>query len=439
MPAIASPATFKRELRSLALGALLALALGLLVGQPTLLLLLFVSAHLVRQLYQLHRLLLWLRRDERGAIPTLSGPWAEAYGRHRRIKEAQRERRRRLAHLLINYRESTRAIPDATVVLTSNFEIEWFNTAAGRLLGLRPRSDFGRRIDNLVRHPIFTEHLQCGTLNVDAEFPSPINPSVILAVRLSPYRGRNDRLLLTARDVTDRVQVDRIRRDFVANVSHELRTPLTVFSGFLETMEKSDDPCTERWRRPLLLMRQQTDRMRSMVEDLLILAKLESGRERERRLTRPVVVPQLLETICNDARALSDGRHTLITEIDEELYLLGVEEELRAAFSNLLFNAVQYTSEGGTISLRWLNSDEGPLYQVIDTGIGIEQHHIPRLTERFFRVDVARSRKRGGTGLGLAIVRHVLERHEAHLTIDSEVGRGSTFTCHFPAASAAAP
>jgi len=263
------------------------------------------------------------------------------------------------------------------------------------------------------------------------EIPSPVDDKVHLSVQVIIY-GDNQRLLI-ARDVTRLRRLEAMRRDFVANVSHELRTPVTVLVGYLETLEE-DAECARRWARPLALMREQATRMRRIVDDLLMLSRLETeDAGHHPRARQPVDVPALLGRIVEEARALSGPRgHRIGLEAERGLGLAGSEGELASAFTNLLANAVQYTPEGGEIRVRWWSDAAGAHLAVSDTGIGIAPEHIPRLTERFYRVDVARSRATGGTGLGLAIVKHVLQRHDARLHIESEPGRGSTFRCDFP-------
>ncbi len=249
-----------------------------------------------------------------------------------------------------------------------------------------------------------------------------------------PY-GKDQRLLI-ARDVTRMQRLERIRRDFVTNVSHELRTPLTVIRGYLESLQ-NDPACRDACGRALATMGQQAQRMQHIVEDLLLLSRLETAHPQDD--PHPVAVPGLLRALLEDARLLArDKGHHITLECDEALHLRGNEKELYSAFSNLVFNAVKYTPEGGHIQLRWHQDGEGVKFQVQDDGIGIPPQAIPRLTERFYRVDVGRSRESGGTGLGLAIVKHVLKRHDARLAVKSEVGKGSTFTCIFPTERAVA-
>jgi two-component system phosphate regulon sensor histidine kinase PhoR len=261
------------------------------------------------------------------------------------------------------------------------------------------------------------------------EFPSPVDDHQLLSARIVPY-GKKQRLLL-ATDISRVRRLEQMRRDFVANVSHELRTPLTVITGYLETLLDSDDAALDCWRQPLRGMQQQSSRMLHIIEDLLMLTRLESPKERSPR--RPVAVPELLADIAEDALALSGEQgHRIEMSVDPQLWLLGCEKELRSAFSNLVFNAVRYTPAEGQIEIRWFADDSGLHLAVKDNGEGIAPQHLPRLTERFYRVNRDRSRGSGGTGLGLSIVKHVVNHHGGQLRIASELGVGSLFTCDFP-------
>ncbi len=410
-----------------------ALLLGLVLGRPFLLLWLATLGYLALHLWSLARVRRWLA-DSRGIYPPSAwGAWDEILDLVYRIRRSSLGRKRRLGRLLERFREAAAAMPDGAVVLSADGEIEWFSDAAARLLGLRAPQDVGRRILNLVRHPAFVRYFESGDWSEPVEIPSPVRDGARLALQLIVYG--DDQRLLIVRDVTRLARLEAMRRDFVANVSHELRTPVTVLLGYLEALEE-DAECARRWARPLSLMREQTTRMRRIVDDLLMLARLET----EEAAQRPgpgeeVDVPALLARIVAEARALSGPRrHRISLDAEQGLGLLGSEGELASAFTNLVVNAVQYTPDGGEIRVRWWSDADGAHLAVSDTGIGIAAEHIPRLTERFYRVDVARSRATGGTGLGLAIVKHVLARHEARLHIESAVGRGSTFRCDFPAA-----
>ena len=331
----------------------------------------------------------------------------------------------RLLRLLRAFRDAAAALPDAVVALDPDQRIQWFNAATGRLLGLRYPQDVGAHLTNLVRAPRFAEWLRDGARESLTDLPSPADANLRLSTRLIRYADQ--RALLVVRDVSPLMRLEQVRRDFVANVSHELRTPLTVVHGYLDMIEPEQFPEYE----PILHeLRSQSRRMTQIVEDLLTLSRLESGTElpQERVAMRP-----MLEAMRREAEALSQGAHEIVAELQGVHDLQGSAKDLHSAFSNLVSNAVRYTPAGGRITLRWESGAAQARLSVIDTGNGIPAQHLPRLTERFYRVSTSRSRETGGTGLGLSIVKHVLQLHQAHLDIASEPGVGSTFACVFDA------
>jgi len=402
--------------------------IGLLIGQAMLFLFLASLTYIGWHLYHLRQLEQWFSH-KKFHPPEAPGIWGEVFYHFYRLQQRNRKRKRQLGEMLKRFQNSTAAMPDATVVLGPDYEIEWFNKAAAQLLGLQSPRDRGQPITNLIRYPSFHQYLEQGNYEDNTlKFVSPIDAGIMLRVSVIPYAD-NQRLLL-ARDITHLHRLEQIRSDFIANVSHELRTPLTVITGLVETMRDSED-CTQSHQRPLLLLAQQTARMRNIVEDLLLLSRLES--EPPTNHSEPVAVAEMLRSIYEEAVALSgDRQHQITLAVEEELIIYGQEGELRSAFSNLVFNAVRYTPTGGAITIRWYRDDQGAHFSVADTGEGIAPEHLPRLTERFYRVDVARSRNQGGTGLGLAIVKHVLNRHRGQLHIESEPSKGSLFRCDFP-------
>jgi two-component system, OmpR family, phosphate regulon sensor histidine kinase PhoR len=403
--------------------------LGGLVGHVWLALLLAAWGALAWQLWQLYQLERWLRDDRENAPPRFEGVWSDLGARIARLRRQSRKRKRKFGRLLEQFQQATSALPDAAVVLDDGDQILWCNEPCQALLGLASPRDVGLPVTHLLRHPSFIEFLNQRHPGDSLEFPSPVNSEVLLNARVVPY-GKKQWLLL-ATDMTRIRRLERMRRDFVANVSHELRTPLTVIVGYLETFLDSDHPSLESWRQPLRAMRQQAGRMLHIIEDLLMLTRLESQRERAPR--RPVAVPALLANILEDAAALSGAQgHRIDVVADPDLWILGCEKELRSAFSNLVFNAVRYTPAGGRIEIHWFADAEGLHLSVRDNGEGIAPQHLPRLTERFYRIDRDRSRGSGGTGLGLSIVKHVLNNHGGQLQIASELGVGSVFTCDFP-------
>lgn len=410
---------------------ILALLLGWLFGHVLLAICLLLASYLFFQMRALYRLENWLRNSRSSTIPYNNGIWGEIYYLYSRSKQRQRKSKKRLVNYLNRFQKMTNAMPDATVVLGEDDVIEWFNGAARQVLGLRHPEDIGQRIDNLIRIPQFIEHLHTARHGEELEISAPDNAARILSIAVVPY-GKSSRLLI-ARDVSQLHCLEAARRDFVANVSHELRTPLTVIHGYLETLADlpESDPLYRRWGQPLSVMYEQSQRMTSIVEDLLMLSRLETSR---REIYRDAVdMPLMIRAVLDEARPLSGEQgHNFHLQLESDLKLFGHQAQLFSLISNLVFNAVRYTPKGGDITLRWFCEGEFACFEVKDSGVGIAPQHIPRLTERFYRVDEGRSRDSGGTGLGLAIVKHILENHDGRLTIESTVGKGSLFRCCFP-------
>ena len=388
-----------------------------------------LSAIAVRDTLKGYRLIEWLRGSQEGPAPRDAALWGElGYRVERAIhlrERLARDERERLAQFLT----AIEASPNGVMLLDAGDQIEWCNSLAADHFGLDPQRDRRQRITNLVRAPAFVAYLQAGLSAEPIEMRDPRGHHT-LSVFVRNY-GDGLRLILS-QDITERERSDGMRRDFVANVSHEIRTPLTVLAGFIETM--SNLPLTEVERkRVLVLMTQQADRMATLVSDLLTLAQLE-GSPRP-NADRWVALAPLIAQVAADARQLSAGRHTLVFPPPTEAQVAGASIELLSAIANLVNNAVRYTPEGGRIELGWkVLADGAGEIAVSDTGPGIAREHLPRLTERFYRVDGSRSRDTGGTGLGLSIVKHVAQRHGGELDIRSEIGRGSTFRLVFPAA-----
>ena len=375
-----------------------------------------------------NRLLDWLRGPQQDSAPRDAGFWGEmGYRVERSLRhkdQALSDERQRLEQFLA----AIEASPNGVMLLDAADQITWCNSVAAEHFGLDPRRDRLQRVTNLVRTPAFVAFMQAGEFAEPIVFAGPLGRST-LSVLVRPF-GDGMKLVLT-QDITERERAEAMRRDFVANVSHEIRTPLTVLAGFVETLAQL--PLTERERRRvLMLMGQQTDRMQALVGDLLTLAQLE-GSPRP-GADRWVAVPSIMLRAQSDAAALSAGRHAIASEGGDDAELAGSDAELLSAVGNLLNNAVRYTPEGGQITLRWRWRDDGRAeFEIADTGIGIAREHLPRLTERFYRVDGSRSRDTGGTGLGLSIVKHVVQRHSGEIDIHSEPGKGSSFRLVFPA------
>ena len=419
---------WKAILVRLALPLAAALAIGLALGQPWPALALAAIGLLAWQQLRLRRVVRRLASRQRIASDGGNDAWGELDQLLHRNQDETRHRAQRLVEMLRAYRAAAAALPDAVVVLERNSQrVQWFNEAAGRLLGLRYPEDTQASLGERLR-PLPIAHWLAAGRNAEplADVASPVDPAIRLSLRLIPY---SDELwLLVARDVTKLMHLEHIRRDFVANVSHELRTPLTVIHGYLEMLDPDEQPD---WSPVLVEMRRQSQRMTQLVEDLLTLSRLES---QDSINDEVVALDSTLATLRREAEALGRGIHEISVQDRAGVDLLGSPRELHSAFSNLVSNAVRYTPEGGRIEIMLDQDGEGGvLLSVRDSGYGIPESHIPRLTERFYRVSTSRSRELGGTGLGLAIVKHVLQLHQARLEISSEVGQGSTFTCRFPA------
>jgi two-component system phosphate regulon sensor histidine kinase PhoR len=415
--------------RELIIGLLLFLALsiaGAITGLFMPLALATALAILIRQLYQINRFEKWIRAGGRSKYPKTRGIWEEIYYHVYRIKKTEKKRKKKLSKMVDQFRQSTEALPDAAVVLGSNDEIEWTNKAAREVFGLQ-QSDKGQRIPNLIRFPEFIRYLKSGNYQDDVILPSPVDHNITLSVRIITY-GAGLRLLL-AQDVTQLKKMERMRKDFVANVSHELRTPLTVLKGYLETLQDMDDGKSSMLTASFHQMQGQTERMQHLVDDLLLLTRLET----QQRKTECVNVPALLSQICKEAEKFhgsTPGRIELLLETD--VHITGEEQELRSAFTNLLGNALKYSPDDTVVKVHWYRAGDSLILDVEDRGEGIAPGDIPRVTERFYRSEVKRAKKVSGTGLGLAIVKHVLMRHDAKLNISSELGKGSRFSCRFP-------
>jgi two-component system, OmpR family, phosphate regulon sensor histidine kinase PhoR len=408
---------------------LLGTCLGLLIGPIWLWILLAACLYLSWQLLTLYRLDRWLRLRSQLDPPNLGGIWGDIVAQVVRLHRRKQFHKQRLVQLFRELRRSTAALPDGVIILSAQREIVWFNRQAARLLGLRRPIDLGLRIDNLIRSPEFVHYLHGDDFAMPLVIRPPVQMDLYLALQVVPYGGGQS--LLLVRDVTRQMRLEAMRKDFVANASHELRTPLTVISGYLDTL--ADDPSIDpAWAGPIKDMRSQAQRMNAIIADLLVLSRLEATDGEAPR--DAIDVPMMLERLHRDALASADRPRQVVLELQSEDGLFGSAHELESAFTNVLVNGMKYTPAEGTVQMRWWADDEGAYFSVIDSGIGIPAEHIPRLTERFYRVDAGRSRGQGGSGLGLAIVKHALQRHGGWLDVQSSEGKGSTFTCHFPQA-----
>jgi len=410
------------------LGAL-AIGVGLLFGQRAGLWFAAIALALLLSVYLAYLSLLgvWLDDPRLDTIPDGFGAWAEVFTRLYKTRRASEISERRLLDNEERFRRTISALPEGILLVDAALQIEWCNPEAERHLGISLKADQGLRLTNLVRDPAFVAFMTSTRFDEPLVFRPLGRPALVLSVSVIEFEPA--RSIVITRDVTQTERVDAMRRDFVANVSHELRTPLTVVNGFLETLLDSDLPLDDLRRRHLQLMHEQAGRMNRLIEDLLMLSRLES--QESTLLEEDVDMPLLLREVADDARALSNGRHTISLDCDPA-HARGSRDELRSAVGNLVSNAIRYTPAGGTIRLSWKVANDGAVVGVHDTGIGVAPEHIPRLTERFYRVDKSRSRETGGTGLGLAIVKHVLLRHQGQLDVQSTPGVGSRFSLWLP-------
>ncbi len=416
---------WRRERNIVILLLLMTMTLSLFIGHFVGLLLLVTIYLLIRQTIQVNQLERWLSRGAFGDNLKAKGIWEDIYYHLYKIKKNEKRRKKKLSKMIDQFRKSTDALPDAAVVLGKHGEIEWSNKAARNVLGLK-KSDKGQRIPNLIRSPQFIQYLKTNKYEKEICIASPANENIILKIVVVPY-GAGLRLLI-AEDVTQLKKMERMRKDFVANVSHELRTPLTVLKGYLETLQGMDD-ISPMYSRSFQQMYAQTERMQILVDDLLLLTRLET----KAKHVECVDVPELLVQICQEGNVMENSRERISLFVDSNKKLQGDPHELHSAFTNLLVNALKYSPENSQVTVRWKATDNGGVcLEVEDRGEGIASADIPRITERFFRVDVKRNHKISGTGLGLAIVKHVLVRHDAKLDISSTLGKGSCFRCLFP-------
>jgi two-component system phosphate regulon sensor histidine kinase PhoR len=407
---------------------LVAAALGFLFGHTALFVAIALAILLALQVRNLIRFEHWLRHRTVESPPNMNTLWGQVVAITSRIYRRKVFHKRRVLTLLREFRRMTAAMPDGAILLGPNREILWLNRTAGNWLDLRRKIDHGIRVDNLVRHPTLVEYLDKGGTTAPPRIHLPKQGDRWLEFHLVRSSDSAQQLLIV-RDVTSEARLESMRKDFVANASHELRSPLTVISGYLDALA-DDTALDEAWHEPVKEMRRQSDRMRGIVQDLLELSKLEA--ESGEAEQTPVDVGGMLALIRKDVLARPEHPEIVELQLDSDARLLGSENGLHSVFSNLVSNAVKYTPATGSIHIRWWVDALGGHVSVRDTGIGIPAEHLPRLTERFYRVDAGRSRRLGGSGLGLAIVKHALQRHDGRLEIQSVEGKGSTFTCHFP-------
>ncbi|MGM0481786.1 MAG: phosphate regulon sensor histidine kinase PhoR [Pseudomonadota bacterium] len=375
------------------------------------------------------RLTRWLWNSRNLMPPTAPGSWSYIYdGIYRNQRRSQR-RRKALARLLRRFREAAEALPDAAIVFRSDGSLLWSNKLAQFYFGLRWPEDSGMRLSNLIRHPQFFAYLKKGEFGDSLTIPSPMRESLDIEIRVMPYS--EDQFLLVARDVTQVKQLENMRRDFVANVSHELKTPLTVMQGYLEMLEDIERTPPELAHKAVSQMQQQSDRMKSLVEQLLLLSRMETPSHDV--FNHVVDIPQVLQQLQHEIEKLAQDKQLELSFQISPVSVYGKEDQLRSAMQNLLTNAVRYTPSGGRIRVAWHKVKNEVEFSVEDNGPGIESEHVPRLTERFYRVESDRNSDNGGTGLGLSIVKQALQHHNSHLEINSRPGQGSRFWFRLPA------
>lgn len=430
-------------LRRLVLLFLILLLVGWWVGEPALTLLAGTTTYLGYHLWQLRRLYNWLReseRDEPPSPPESRGVWGNVFDGIYLLQRRKREALLHLRSIIDKAQESTAAMEMAVVMINNKGGLQWWNPAANRLLGFQHPRDHNQPVINLLREPKFIEYFNTPeSYSNPLKLGSPVNEAATLEFQITSF-GEGERLMLV-RDISQLHRLEMMRKDFVGNVSHELRTPITVITGYLETMLDDRDSMPTRWVKPIEQMAQQSQRMENLIRDLLTLSQLETRAASKQQSI--IQLSSLLRDIQRDSQQMFQNKEQDITlECDDNIYIKGVLNELYSAISNLVINAAKYTQPQGTIQLSAQLSAQqqasGLTVTIRDNGPGIAPHHLPRLTERFYRVDESRSTGTGGTGLGLAIVKHVLARHGGHLEIRSELNKGSEFICHIPAERLAA-
>ena len=418
----------KQDLRLLLFFLLIASLIGFGVGYFWSCVFIAFVVFFALQLRSLYLVNDWISNRPYDVPPNLNGIWGALLFNVYRAQRQERIVQAEMVGLIDRAQSSLVALAEAVVLIDDQHQIEWWNPAAEKLLGISPL-DRGRNLLAILRQPNFIEYFKHSDQAPDGiRLQVKMDEEHYVQVKLTRFGGESR--LLVAYDITRMHNLEQMRKDFVDNISHELRTPLTVLSGYIETFTDQDD-ITPRWKRAFTQMQSQTKRMNALVNDLLLLSNLENNKKVAKN--QIIDMANLMNQIFDDARAYNlDYGHTLNLDIDSHCDLIGSDMEIASAFSNLITNAIKYTPKGGIITIGWHEDGDHAYFTVQDTGIGINPKHLPRLTERFYRVDSARSRQTGGTGLGLAIVKHVLMQHGAHLEISSKENEGSTFTAVFP-------
>lgn len=418
---------FPAEFRRVVFFTALSVIFGLVNGQLEWTLICCGGVYMAWTLWKIRELDLWLKRSSEPP-PDASGIWGEIFDNIVRLQNHQQRERTRLTSMIERGREVTESLHNGIILLDAQGNIDMFNPAARRMLGLRA-SEYGRPLVNFLRQPRFIDYFEQGDFDEPLDLPAPRSEATHLQYSVNRF-GKGETAIVI-RDVTRLHQLQQVRKDFVANASHELRTPLTVLKGYIETLQDSQ-ACPPAWHKPLTQMDQQANRMSDIITDLLSLSKLESKNNQDPK--RPLTLKRLLQKTLEEGEALTGERgHRFALECDDTVQVLGYKKELRSAFTNLMANAVKYSNPNTEIRVRVRERAGQVRISFIDRGAGIDPVHLPRLTERFYRADSSHNSQTGGTGLGLSIVKHILTRHGGELEIDSALGKGSTFTCVFPA------
>lgn len=421
------------ELNRLLLLLAAAFAIGLALDRVTLALLLVLAGYTAYSLWQMRRLTQWIAKDSHrpdAQLPESSGLWGTLFDSVYRLQKQERLASDYLKNILDKAQESSAALEMAVVMINKQGTLDWWNRASEELLGIRYPNDRNQAVTNLIRDPRFADYFHREKYSQTLRIEAPGVSGRTLEFQITLF-GEHEKLMLV-RDVTQLHRLESMRRDFVGNVSHELGTPITVIKGYLETILEHTEDLEPRWHKPLEQMRSQSQRMENIVRDLLVLSSIETRAAPSKQDS--IELAELVNEIVNDTReVLSDKQHSLSIDCPAGIVVRGQRQELYSALSNLIINAAKYTPPNGQLALRAGCVDDWLRIEVEDNGIGIEAKHIPRLTERFYRVDPSRSAETGGTGLGLAIVKHILARHDAELEIESTVGVGSLFRCWIPA------